>query len=330
MNRFLFLSLILSNFVLAQECDSLLIESITNPGTFPYNEYVEADGLRDGPDYDGATIYYPDNSTEALASIIIVPGFMNTEWTVQNWGPFLASHGIVTMTIGTNGLTDTHLQRRDALLDAKATLLEENQRESSPLFERLDTERLAVGGFSKGGGGAQMAAVADEDFKAVIALYPWLENPTEEELNHNIPVLIISGELDFIAPPSQHANIHYDYTPSTTPKLKYEVQFASHDAISGPNGGGGEVGKKVFAWLKTYLLEDPCYCPLLPIVPDNASQFIINVECQTTSILLNQKKDKNLIRITDLLGREVTTNISNQILLYIYSDGSVQRRKISQ
>ena len=72
----------------------------------------------------------------------MVPGFMNTEFTIQNWGPFLASHGIITMTIGTNSLSDNHIQRRDALIDAIASLKQENQRQLSPLFGKMDTNSI--------------------------------------------------------------------------------------------------------------------------------------------------------------------------------------------
>ena len=97
---------------------------------------------------------------------------MNFESTLQNWGPFLAAHGIVTMTIGTNYLTDSPTQRKAALLDAIVTLKEEQTRVGSPLFNALDIDRFAVGGFSMGGGGAQLAAASDPSIKAVIALYP--------------------------------------------------------------------------------------------------------------------------------------------------------------
>ena len=102
-------------------CDSILLNLITNPGPFSVSNIDESSGIRNGLDYDGATIYYPDNGNY-LSSIVIVPGFMNTELTVQNWGPFLASYGIVTMTIGTNALTDSEFQRRDALIDAIISL----------------------------------------------------------------------------------------------------------------------------------------------------------------------------------------------------------------
>ena len=124
----------------SQLCDSLLLETITNPGPFLVNSFNEGSGIRNGLDYDGATIYYPSNSNSIkYSSIVIAPGFMNTELTIQNWGPFLASHGIITMTIGTNLLTDSHIQRRDALIDAIKSLKNENKRIIS-LFGKIDGE----------------------------------------------------------------------------------------------------------------------------------------------------------------------------------------------
>ena len=51
----------------------------------------ESDGLRNGPYYLGATLYYPINTPEHLASIVIVPGLGMPESTMQDWGPFFAS-----------------------------------------------------------------------------------------------------------------------------------------------------------------------------------------------------------------------------------------------
>ena len=199
---------------------------------------------------------------------------------------------------------------------------------NSPIYNRLDTTRIALGGFSKGGGGAQLAAVANSDVKAIFALYPWLDNPTSNDLNHNVPVIIISGELDAIAPPLIHADIHYNLTPQNTNKLKYEVQFASHDVLSGPNGGNGDVGVKVFSWLQTYLIEDSCYCPLLLSPPSTSSEYLTNVSCDFINLIQdNIDIRSNLLKIVDVFGREVK-NKENIPLFYIYENGLVEKKII--
>ena len=315
--------------MLGQLCDSLLSQSITNPGPFAVADIQESQGIRNGSYYSGSTIYFPiNNADSSYSSIIMVPGFMNTESTIQNWGPFLASHGIVTMTIGTNGLTDTHIQRRDALLDAIISLKNENQRIGSPLYQILDTSSIAVGGFSKGGGGAQLVASVDPSIKAVVALYPWLENPTALDLNHDIPLIIISGQLDVIAPPSSHADVHYNLTPITTNKLKYEIAFASHDAISGPYAGAGEVGIRVVSWLQTFLLGDTCYCPIVVQDAITSSSYITNVLCSNITVEVPSVQpllSRKMVKVVDLFGRD-TRRGKNELLIYIYDDGTVEKR----
>jgi predicted esterase len=317
--------------VFGQFCDSLLLQSITNPGQFTVNNFDENSGILNGSYFDGSTIYYPENTGNVLLpSIVMVPGFMNTELTIQNWGSFFASYGIVTMTIGTNSLTDGHIERRDALLDAIVSLKNENQRLTSPLYSRIDTSSIAVGGFSKGGGGAQLVPALYPNIKAIVSLYPWLENPTISELNHSVPIIIISGQLDVIAPPSLHADIHYNYTPITTNKLKYEIAFASHDAISGPYAGSGEVGVRVLSWLQTYLLGDSCYCPIITLNASTSSSYITNVECNNMNVSISTTGSypfKKLLKITNIYGNE-TTETKNAPLFYIYDDGTIEKKVV--
>ena len=251
-------------------------------GPYDIDWIYESDGLRNGPYYLGATLYYPINAPDPLASIVIVPGWGMPESSIQDWGPFFASWGIIAMTIGTNNpSTDWPEDRAEALLDAIETIRQENNRIGSPVNGKIDLNSFAVSGWSMGGGGAQLAAVMEPTLKAVIALCPWLENWVLEpdDLNHSVPTLIFSGQYDVNAPPYLHANIHYNYTPSTTDKLLFEVEYGDHYVANGPNGGSGYVGGRAFEWINNYLLEDTSNCELLLEVPPTASQYLTNIEC---------------------------------------------------
>ena len=125
---------------------SITIESLSNPGIYDVATLTEADGLRNGPAYFGATVYYPTNATPPYASIAIVPGFTASPDSVEAWGPFYASHGIVTIIIGTNSIYDFPEARAEALLDALETLREENTRNASPLLGAIDEDKFAVSG----------------------------------------------------------------------------------------------------------------------------------------------------------------------------------------
>lgn len=284
---FLLLTLIptvFTNIVFAQ-CNDINLDSLTNPGPFEIETLTEADGIRNGPDYLGATIYYPINASPPFASIAIIPGFISYPSSIQEWGPFYASHGIVTIIIGTNSIYDYPESRAIALLDALETIKQENSRIFSPLNKALNLNQLAVSGWSMGGGGAQRAAVLDDTIAGVIALCPWLPNP---EIDHQSPLLIFSGQNDTVAPPEQHADIHYNKTPNTTNKVLFEIANGDHSVANTPNGGGGNVGKIALSWLKLYVEGNDCYCSLLTdnLLLDNtaASKISQNFECESLGI----------------------------------------------
>ena len=284
MSKGLFFLFITPLFLFSQNgggCSGVTISSATNTGVHTVFSYDESTGVRNGPDYYGSTLYCPENTVGLLPSIIIIPGYANPELSIQSWGPFLASHGIVCMTIGTNSVFDLVDARKDALKDALISLKEENFRSSSFLYNKLDTSLIALGGWSMGGGGAQLLAVENPAIKAVLALCPWLD-PSQAPsslLNQNSPVLFFSGQIDAVAPPSTHANAQYNYTPSSTKKLIYEVFLGGHTVANNPSGGQGEVGRMALSWLKTYLENDSCYCPLLLNVPLTSSDYQTNIDC---------------------------------------------------
>jgi dienelactone hydrolase len=273
-------------------------------GPFGVEILREKDGLRNGPKYAGATIYHPvikdakattgdedgdanvDSKVDAkvappkepeltnLSSVVLVPGFMGPERSMSRWGPYLASHGFVVMTIGTNNLTVKPDARGEALVDGLVTIRAENEREGSPLFGRLDPERVAVGGWSMGGGGAQVAATLDPSIKAVLALCPWKPEPCGA---HDVPVFFLGGERDGPAPVKKHALKHYESLPDRTPKLLYEVRGGGHSLPMNPRYAGGDVGRFSLAWLKVYLEGDESWRPLLEAKPANASRFLIEL-----------------------------------------------------
>jgi dienelactone hydrolase len=263
------------------DCSDVTISSAIVNGSYIVSSYLESDGIRDGNDYYGSTVYYPENTSGLLPSIIIIPGYANPELSIQAWGSFLASHGIVCMTIGTNSIWDEVIDRKEALQDALISLKAENNRTNSSLFNKLDTNLIALGGWSMGGGGAQLVAAEDDNIKAVLAFCPWIDPSVVSPalLNHSSPILIFSGQIDVVAPPGTHADIQYNLTPTSTKKLKYEVFGGGHTIANTPLGGFGEVGRMGLSWLKKYLVNDSCYCPLLLDIPTTASDYETNTDC---------------------------------------------------
>lgn len=269
-----------SDFAVAQ-CDGITLASLANPGPFEVATLTESNGIRNGPLYNGATIYYPVNATPPFASIAIVPGFTAAPSSVQEWGPFYASHGIVAIIIGTNSPLDFPETRANALIDALVTIKQENIRAASPLLGALNLNQLAVSGWSMGGGGAQRAAVLDPTIAGVVALCPYLLSP---QLNHQSPTLIFSGQSDPTAIPALHADLHYNAIPSTTDKMLFEFASGNHSVANTPTGGNGAAGRLALAWLKLYVEENDCYCSLLAeVIAENtpvSSKILQGFECE--------------------------------------------------
>ena len=194
------------------------VQSASKAGPYTVRSYTS--GFRDGPQFADATIWYPGNAEAPFAIAAVVPGWVSTQADIATWGPFLASHGIVNITIGTNSpATDLPEHRRDALLDALASLELENTRMAGPLFGKLELDRQAVLGWSMGGGGALLAANENPSLKAAVSMCGWGAFDLSDQ---DVPSLMFAASLDVLA--GGMSQPFYESIPRRTPKLLYEVE----------------------------------------------------------------------------------------------------------
>ncbi len=247
------------------------LESSTRPGPFQVSTFNA--GLRDGPDYGTQTMHVPEGAEPPFAAVAVVPGFLAAESSIAAWGPFLASHGIVTLTIGTNSPTDSPDLRAAALLDALKTIEAENERSGSPLAGQLDVERLGIMGWSMGGGGTLIASSDTPSLKAAITLAAW--SPGVRFSQEQVPVLLFAGSSDAIA--GGQSQSFFTSIPESTPKMLFEVRGGSHSVANSPSGGNGEVGRYGLSWLKVFLEGDERYRPFFLQDPTQDSDFRQNL-----------------------------------------------------
>ena len=271
-------------------------DSSNNYGPFQFSSFNESNGLISSENYLGATVFYPIDAIPPFSSIVIVPGAFSSESTMHQWGEYYASHGFISMTIGINDFfNDDMSDLAYSLLDAIEVLKQENYRLDSPILNQVNTNSFATSGWSIGGGAAQYAATIDSSLKAVIALNPGLaiqdyENCNTpnydyyclvpDHLNHISPVLIISSEGDIENPTDIDAAVHYNYTPESTTKMLFELEGGNHGTGLNPYSGSGELGEKVINWLSYHILDNIDYCDTLLNIPNSASQFYTNLQCQ--------------------------------------------------
>ena len=251
-------------------------------GPYSIETLTEQDGLRNGPDYSEALLYYPVEAPTPTPVVILIPGFTNSISEIQSWGTFLASYGYTTFLINVNSFFLPPFFRSEALLDAIVTIKIENERLGSPLFGILNTEDFTVGGYSMGGGGALLASQQDSSIKAVVALAAWLDNPSIT-LDNNTATLFISGEFDNIAPNNIHTDVFYNNTSEDIDKLLYEISGGFHNTVTSPYNDE-EMGLKTLFWIQKYILNDFSNCDSLITEPPTASTFLTNIDCSVDII----------------------------------------------
>jgi hypothetical protein len=291
-------------------------------GPYQIAYLTEADGIRNGPDYSDGRLYYPIGANPPLKSIVLTPGWGGGSSSMVTWAEFFASYGFISIAIGPNDeINDSHEMRAEGLIDAIETIKEEDYRSDSPLFGLVDPNRFIVSGYSMGGGASQVALVldhpyVDEAIVAAIALNPTIifedcDICTDSEyciclvpefLEHDIPTLIIAGQNEINELPSYDGLLGqdiYENTPESTLKILYEIENGSHGSAE---ISSGSVQEKVLQWVNYQLLEDLSYCDSLLLTPNNASQFLTTLECDTSlSYDLNEDGEVNSSDLTSLV-----------------------------
>lgn len=211
-----------------------------------------------GNGFGGGTITYPtDTSQGTFGAVAVSPGFIESEGAIAWFGPRLASHGFVVITISTNGLFDQPDARGAQLLAALDYVTK-----SSTVRDRVDPARLAVMGHSMGGGGALYATAQRPALKASIPLLAW--SNTKSWGSVRVPTMVIGAENDFIASVGSHSEPFYQSLGGE--KAYLEMNDADHFVTNSPTP---TVGKLTVSWLKRFVDNDTRYdqflCPAPPV-----------------------------------------------------------------
>lgn len=221
--------------------------------------------------FGGGTIHYPTGTTGTMAAIVVIPGFVSSESSIQWWGPKLASHGFVVMTIDTNSGYDQPASRANQINAALDYLVDSNNTSSSPINGMIDVNRLGAVGWSMGGGGT--LRVAEEGrIKAAIPLAPWDQTSFRDV---QAPTLIFACESDTVAPVSQHASPFYGQLPSGLPKAFFELNNGSHTCANGGNSYNAALSRLGVSWMKLHLDNDERYEQFL-CGPNHTSDYTIS------------------------------------------------------
>ena len=233
-------------------------------GPFAY-ESISRSALDTPIGMSGGTIYYPTEETGTFGTIAIAPGWTNTQSAVAWYGPLLASHGFVVMTIDTNSrVTDLPRDRATQLLLALDYLVSD----ANPVRAKVDPERLAVAGYSMGGGGAIEATSRRPSIKAAVPWTPWHTTKTFEGIR--TPTLIVGAQNDSTASVASHAIPLYEGLPADLPKAYAELRGQGHSL---PTSHNPTVARLTVSWMKRFVDIDYRFDTVLCPAPNDEVTF---------------------------------------------------------
>lgn len=211
--------------------------------------------------FGGGTIHYPTGVEGTMAAIVVIPGFVSAESSIDWWGPKLASHGFVVMTIDTNTGFDQPPSRARQINNALDYLVSQNSSRTSPVRGMIDTDRLGVIGWSMGGGGTLRVA-SEGRIKAAIPLAPW-DTVSTYAGRSQAPTLIFACQADVIAPVAAHASPFYNRLPNGIEKAFVEINNGTHYCANGGGLNNDVLSRFGVSWMKRFLDEDTRYSQFL-------------------------------------------------------------------
>jgi len=223
--------------------------------------------------FGGGTIHYPTNTTGTMGAVAIVPGFFAGESSIAWWGPRLASHGFVVITIATNSTLDQPASRETQLGRALDYVISQSNSNSSAISGMVDGTRVGAMGWSMGGGGALRIASGSR-LSAAIPLAPWHTGSNSFD-QIDTPTLIIACENDSTAPVNNHASPFYNRIPSSTDKALLEINNGGHSCANGGGSNAGILGKYGVSWMKRFIDNDTRYDQFL-CGPNHAANSAIS------------------------------------------------------
>jgi len=223
-----------------------------------------------GPGFKQGTIYYPADTTQGtFGAVVVMPGFVGTQSTIAWYGPRLASQGFVVMTVDTVSLLDFPSDRSKQQLAALTYLTGR-----SAVKDRVDPGRLAVMGWSMGGGGSLESAASMPSLKAAIPLAPW--DSTNPVAGITTPTLVFGADGDTVAPVATYALPFYNGLTRARDKAFVELRGADHSTFGRPHT---TVAQYSISWLKRFVDDDTRYSQFLCPVPNDPNTVVLEVSC---------------------------------------------------
>jgi hypothetical protein len=236
----------------------------------------------DSKAYSSAVVYYPTtkDNYEKYAAISLTGGFTNVKEDFDWLSQALVKQKLIVIAFTPTNILGEPPVWQTGHNGALAMLKTLNNRPGCPIAGKVDTGKLGIIGFSKGGGGALMAANDNvSGAKAVVAMSPWMwgtilqptygdtatDSNSEATKNIKIPAYIYTGNLDELAWP-QGTKAMYKGIPLSTKKMyimwrgiDHLEQFGDWEGDTKVQADRDHLVLYINAWFQLYLYNDTSY-----------------------------------------------------------------------
>lgn len=250
--------------------DSEPPDLLNSKGDFSKCSYT--DGLT-ASGYSSAVVLYPcEKSKGPFPASTLTAGWINTKEDVSWISDHLVSHGYIIIAMDPNNNMGENEEWEKAHKAGITQLISENKRSDSPIFGLVDVNKLQMMGFSKGGGGALMAAADMEGkVKSTQALAPYMDHKFDLS-GIRSATICYSGTDDLIATHNVMANI-FGALPTKIDRSMVILKKAAH--LDWMNNGNYQDRFKTYitAWMKVHLNEDESFKKYISSTQDWVREF---------------------------------------------------------
>jgi hypothetical protein len=256
------LILVLCGLVIAFLVSTHSKTAVQDPGSRgPFTKCTYTSNLSDSG-YSAAMVYYPcETPSGPFAGTTLTGGYLNN-YSDMSWvADHVVTHGFIVIAMTPNNNRGNNPEWTTAHKAGIAKLKSENTRAASPIYGIVDTANLQIMGYSKGGGGALLAAASlGTQVKSTQAMAPYMDSSSYNLSGIRSNTICYTGTSDSVASPSKVVSMYNSLPDSIQRTLGYFNGFSHLTWInSGSSGDHTKALVYITSWMKYYLEGDSGY-----------------------------------------------------------------------
>jgi len=234
--------------------------AVSDPGTTGPNS-VCSYSAPSNLGYLSGKVYYPCTISGTVGATTLTGGYTNTYSDMAWLANHVASHGYIVFAMTPNNNLGTNPSWTSAHKAGIAQLKVENTKSGCAIKGKVNTAKLQIMGFSKGGGGTLLASSSlGSGVKTTQALAPYMDYSYSLS-GIKSKTACYTGTSDTIASPSAVVTMYNSLPSSVTKYLVYFNSMSHTDWMTGSSANTyGKRGMKyIVSFMKYYMDGNSSY-----------------------------------------------------------------------